>query len=334
MSKCQYFEHVPEYSVAACRECRYAVWPDQIEGHLQEQHKVSCKKAKAVGEEVRTWARLVQYPNELEVPGGVPRHVLQLPVYSDGMLCQLDPSCCQYVARSKEAIRKHWRIGHQGWSAGKKRGRPSQTKEKGLQVQIEQGYRPVHCQRLFGSRHGSQYFEVQPPSQDQGPGTVPVDSGTAWARVGEQMAKAWEKVENQAHKTIQEGEHDEVNPWVERTQWLPYLLGMERSDLLACIDKPVAEPDPRSNDKPEPIEAAIWAAMDGLTRFSQASVIERVGVFVRLEAIRTEKHQTRFQPLQPYMDKEAIIKHTRPWQQVLMFFCKDAEGAHMEEPWI
>jgi hypothetical protein len=65
MSKCQYFEHVPEYSVAACRECRYAVWPDQIEGHLQEQHKVSCKKAKAVGEEVRTWARLVQYP----IPG-------------------------------------------------------------------------------------------------------------------------------------------------------------------------------------------------------------------------------------------------------------------------
>jgi hypothetical protein len=49
--------------------------------------------------------------------------------------------------------------------------------------------------------------------------------------VGEQMAKAWEKVENRAHKTIQEGEHNEVNPWVERTQWLPYLLGIERSVL-------------------------------------------------------------------------------------------------------
>jgi hypothetical protein len=30
--------------------------------------------------------------------------------------------------------------------------------------------------------------------------------------------------------------------------------------------------------------------MDGLVRFSQASVIDRIGVFVRLEAIRTEKH--------------------------------------------
>jgi hypothetical protein len=47
---CQYFEHVAEYSVAACRECRYAVWPDQIEAHLQQQHKVSRKQAEMVGE--------------------------------------------------------------------------------------------------------------------------------------------------------------------------------------------------------------------------------------------------------------------------------------------
>jgi hypothetical protein len=56
---CQYFEHVAEYSVAACRECRYAVWPDQIEGHLQEQHKVSRKQADIVGEQIRSWAGLL-----------------------------------------------------------------------------------------------------------------------------------------------------------------------------------------------------------------------------------------------------------------------------------
>jgi hypothetical protein len=65
---------------------------------------------------------------------------------------------------------------------------------------------------------------------------VPIDGGTAWARVGEQMAKAWEGIKRQENKTIQEGKRDEVNPWVERTQWLPYLLGIERSDrdLNAC----------------------------------------------------------------------------------------------------
>jgi hypothetical protein len=62
--------------------------------------------------------------------------------------------------------------------------------------------------------------------------------------------------------------------------------------------------------------------MDELARFSQVSVVCCIGVFVRLEAIRTEMQQTRFQPLQPYMDKKAIVKHTRPWQQMLMFFAR------------
>ncbi|KAG9379180.1 hypothetical protein A1F94_009536 [Pyrenophora tritici-repentis] len=121
-------------------------------------------------------------------------------------------------------------------------------------------------------------------------------------------SKILSNIEKRAQTTIQEGERDEVNPWLERTQWLPYLVGMERPDLLACIG-PVAEPDARQEQQAEPVEAAIWAAMDGLARFSQASIIDRIGVFIRLEAIRTEMHQTRFQPLQPYMDKNAIKEH-------------------------
>jgi hypothetical protein len=179
---------------------------------------------------------------------------------------------------------------------------------------------------------GSQYFEVQSPDDDIDPAIVPVNSEAGWARVGEAMAKAWERVEKQVIRTIQAGERDEVNPWVERTQWLPYLVGMEREDLLACIEELVAKPDLRSEDKGEPVEAAIWAAMAGLMRFSQASVIERVGIFVQLEAIRTERHQTQFKPLQPYMDKETIVKHTRPWQQVLMFFARTQKEHEWKSP--
>jgi hypothetical protein len=32
------------------------------------------------------------------------------------------------------------------------------------------------------------------------------------------MAKAWENIEKRAQNTIQDGERDEVNPWLERTQ--------------------------------------------------------------------------------------------------------------------
>ncbi|KAF2748916.1 hypothetical protein M011DRAFT_399087, partial [Sporormia fimetaria CBS 119925] len=33
------FEHLTEYAAAVYKECGYAVWPDQIEGHLQKQYK-------------------------------------------------------------------------------------------------------------------------------------------------------------------------------------------------------------------------------------------------------------------------------------------------------
>jgi hypothetical protein len=151
---------------------------------------------------------------------------------------------------------------------------------------------------------------VQPPDNDDA--VVPVDSDAAWTRVGEAMDKAWERVQKRAISTIQAGERDEVNLWVERTRWQPYLVGMKRADLMACVEEPVAEPDPRSDAEGEPVEAAIWAAMAGLARVSQTSVIERVSIFVQIEAIRTQKHQTQHKPLQRYMDKAAIVKHTRP----------------------
>jgi hypothetical protein len=48
--------------------------------------------------------------------------------------------------------------------------------------------------------------------------------------------------------------------------------------LMACIEELVAELDLRSNVEPELVEAAIYDAIDRLTRFSQALVIKRVGV--------------------------------------------------------
>jgi hypothetical protein len=147
----------------------------------------------------------------------------------------------------------------------------------------------VYCQRLFSSRHGLQYFQVHGPGNDS-PNVVSGNGEAAWARVGKQMARAWESIERRAQNTIQDGERDEVNPWLERTQWLLYLVGMERPDLLACVEEPVSDADPRKDEEAELVEAAIWAAMDGLVQFSQASVINWIGVFVRLEAICTEKH--------------------------------------------
>ena len=49
---------------------------------------------------------------------------------------------------------------------------------------------------------------------------------------------------------------------------MPYLVGIERPELIACIAEPVAEPDPRQEQQAEPVEAAMWAAIEGLAQFS------------------------------------------------------------------
>jgi hypothetical protein len=88
----QYFYYLAEYQVAVCKECQYAVWPDQIEGHLQEQHKIKRKDASKVGIEVRSWAGVIQYPSEFVAPSQVIAPHPQLPVYTDGLLCYLNLS--------------------------------------------------------------------------------------------------------------------------------------------------------------------------------------------------------------------------------------------------
>jgi hypothetical protein len=49
---------------------------------------------------------------------------------------------------------------------------------------------------------------------------------------------------------------------------LPYLVGIERPDLLACVEEPVTKPNLRKEEEAELVEAAIWTAIDRLVRFS------------------------------------------------------------------
>lgn len=190
-----------------------------------------------------------------------------------------------------EPMRKHWRTAHQ-WSVAGGRGGSGHNKKRSVDRQLQEAVKQVQCQQLFTSQHGLQYFEVRQPEDSQADEVrlTAADGEALWAQLRGKVASKWAEVEKKARTTIQEGERDEVNPWLERTQWQPYLVGLERLELLGCVEEPNLDP----KKEREPVEAAIWEAMDGLARFSQASVINRTGVFVRLEAIRTEKHQTRY----------------------------------------
>ena len=46
--------------------------------------------------------------------------------------------------------------------------------------------------------------------------------------------------------------------------------------------------------------------MDEMIKHCQHTATTRVSIFVRFEAVRTEKHQTRYQPLQGYMNTKLV----------------------------
>jgi len=146
---------------------------------------------------------------------------------------------------------------------------------------------------------------------------VPPSDEAHWAAsVNGELDEIWKKaaeIRKKADRIIEEGETDEVNKWVDRTKWNRYLEGYEHEALLDLIEKPEEE---------EQVEDAIWTAMAGLAKFCQKTVAQKAGLFVRFEAIRSEKQQTRYVPLMAYQDYKAIGTYTRPWQRVLMFFAR------------
>ncbi|GME31054.1 uncharacterized protein LTHEOB_12917 [Neofusicoccum parvum] len=98
------------------------------------------------------------------------------------------------------------------------------------------------------------------------------------------------------------------------TQWLPYLARLNRDELLASIEEPNA-----NLDRPEePAVAAIWKAIDDVARIGQQAVTQRVGIFIRMELMRTEKHQNQYHPLQPYMEENAVADRI---QKACLDFC-------------
>ena len=168
----------------------------------------------------------------------------------------------------------------------------------------------VHCQRFFAQGPHSSYFEVRQPetaaAEEEHPdGSIEGTWNRAWVRAN----KVFDEI--QAKTTIVEGEKDEVNPWVRRAGWAQYLGGFDREQLLHCIREPDAEAE-QEGDR-EPVEAAMWKAVEDVTRKSQCSVDES-GIMLRMHAVRTEKDQVRYEPLQPYWDEKSIGRHCRPWQ--------------------
>jgi len=129
------------------------------------------------------------------------------------------------------------------------------------------------------------------------------DQMSAWDLVRKEMNQIIDTIKEKKQRVIQEGGVNEVNSWLKRAEWHTYLMGLNREELIASMDKPDFEA--------EFIVIVIWDAMNSLIQHCQQSVVSRVGVFVRMKVICIEKHQTRYQSLQSYMNVKGLSNYSR-----------------------
>ncbi|KAL8991690.1 MAG: hypothetical protein Q9169_007742, partial [Polycauliona sp. 2 TL-2023] len=310
-----HIEHLAEYQLIICKKCRYAVWPEQVQKHYQgPNHKWKKRAAIELATSVQSWPGVIQYPIELTVPNRVINVIPILPIYDDGVLCQINAIQCQYVCRSKKWMIDHCKQKHD-WSKQIRKGNVSRGN---TERQKPDPWVTIRCQRFFPSRHGSQYFAVGEPIAErlisrQAQNIVPI-----WQQAKEAMAQVWKAADEKESRMIAEGEISEVNPWLERAGWHRYLVGLDREKLSCSIARP--------EENKEPVAEYMWSIVESMAWHCQETATSRVGNFVRLEAIRTEKDQTKYHPLQPYQNPKSFGDYIRAWQQVLMFFMRTKDS--------
>jgi len=247
-------------------------------------------------------------------------------------------------------MRNHWYKYH-NWSVGNHKLGGGSGSFKAIRVESrrQSALQPVHCQQFFTTGPCSQYFVADRPRLGEGEagerggglaGDLVHTPQAAWNQLYSQASIQWRALMVKTHSTIQEGAADEVNPWLERTGWLKYLIGLDRQELMASI----AEPDcsiqaitPQAIQQLYPnldiaIEGVIWLAMDGLVRHCHETIKYRAGVFMCMEAIRTEKHQTKYQPLKPYTNTKTLRDCSLPWKQILLFIARTQRRHQWESP--
>src|SRR4051812_26812823 len=111
----QFFHQPSTDLVLVCKKCEHVVRPREVLRHLQSpNHRLPMRIAREIADVVQTSDRAHEC-DAWQPPTVVNTPIANLPVFSDGILCEKD-LFCQFIARTANTIRQHWRDQH-GWVA-------------------------------------------------------------------------------------------------------------------------------------------------------------------------------------------------------------------------
>lgn len=307
-------QHLTEYGLVLCKSCQYTVWPSHLATHFRKIHKLSKQSVATITQTVDGFPDLKDQ-NSFHLPSSVDRPIPGLPVV-EGFQCQVS-SDCLYICRTLKGIKDHCRQQHKQTQYSHS-GQPSKAvkAQRQLSNPDQALWTAVSCIRFFVQGTACGYVKILtiPSSPTFNLGTL-----SAWEEKMLELQQSTKAVAVRDQQIIQQGSANEVNPWLERTGWLSYLVNLDRIQLLSSI----VEPDATT----EPVAYCLWTTMAELVTMGENCVSSKAGIFIRMEAVRTQIQQSPHTPLRAYQDQAALLRSIHSWKEILMFFVR-TQAAH------
>ncbi|KAL3433595.1 hypothetical protein BDV09DRAFT_171724 [Aspergillus tetrazonus] len=266
-----------------CRHCQHAVHPKEVYTHLRQKHRLKNVDIQPIAQAIEQWQDLIQDPAAVHIPHMLENPLPGLPVHTNGMLCQRDPSHCQYLVTHINTMRKHWQQAH-GWTQHPHRGHvPAEVKAQG-ERELQQSFRQVAWQQVFPTRKNSHLVHIQSYDAQAEPPTPAPGRAQIAAEI---KARAADDEQQAARQSADSETLHDANPWLRMTRWARYLAGVHFPDLIDVV----TPPDPDDADPVSQASWRVWDAMMQLARRSQRTV-QHCGNGIRMAAVSTMPNQT------------------------------------------
>lgn len=309
-----YFTVNAKYGFAVCKTCHYYVWPDNLRTHLRQKHGRIPRAGRAsISDELQAWPGLSNSQEDFAVPQSVELPIEGLHLFQDGKQCRLEPEKCDFVCRSIDSLRRHWREAHK-WSATGKRGgsRTAISLQVSIQKQAD-AWRSVRCQRFFHTGHHTSYFMIHSDSQLQHNDSrhQSPESGSMAASVLRNFAALERDQEKQGNVSCQETSRKETSPWLQLTRWLSYLHGHCFLDVATLVRQPDASTEP-----------ALLSVCNSLERVVEDAYVsvcnDSINIFdqVRINSFMQRPSATD-RPLMVKLQKSTWRHYIRIWKALL-----------------
>lgn len=313
------FKYLPEHSIGICIIHGQGIVQSKLKTHLDRSHKELTARTRkeiivAAATAYSQWAKTeedVVYPEAILDP------IPHLPIFKDGIKCvaRRGSVLCGYINRNIERIQGHCRKYH-GWENSRKRGRPTQGKQKEIGTMWQEG---VWCQKFQPAGTAGKLFEVSQPQEVQ-----------EIAHEDREMERAMELAFTKATASLKTAEKEtqaqieadtnrfEFNAWLNRAGWARHLKGFNREWLLTLIRKP------------ERWEMALtkvcWAAQMVIWKAQQASRASVVGMAAMNYINRREVgNDTNEKPFNARQTEKTMIKYSGWWLEIIRYIWRTYE---------